>query len=258
MSSYKISEVRADREHLSSEPGLWETGFRFLEEDGWPGHPDILLIQAVYQITDLTAGDFSRFHITPPANLNKMVAKRRSEYLAARLCARKALLESGSARYDVPGLPDRSPAWPDGYTGSLTHTSSLAAACVARSDQVSHIGLDIEDLIDPEMYQDLQGEILTPDDRPFSEQAQALGLSEIAFLTLIFSAKEAVFKAIYRDVGYIFGFEAVSLVAFSEQGLTFVLNQDLSALWPEGREIDVQYQWKDNRVCTLIMIGLSV
>ncbi len=57
--------------------------------------------------------------------------------------------ELPSGRIGVAGLPirpdsDRVPQWPAGVVGSMTHCEGYRAAAVARSDELTGIGIDAE------------------------------------------------------------------------------------------------------------------
>ncbi len=86
---------------------------------------------------------FDQAAIPLPSSLTTAVAKRRSEYLAGRWCAREALAMLG-----VPGLPalgrDRSPQWPGGTLGSITHSQGIAEVMVADAHHWLAVGLDTE------------------------------------------------------------------------------------------------------------------
>ena len=68
---------------------------------------------------------FAQADIPLPPSLSTAVAKRRSEYLAGRWCAREALAMLGME--GIPALgPDRAPQWPAGSLGSITHSQGIA------------------------------------------------------------------------------------------------------------------------------------
>ena len=98
----------------------------------------------------------------------------------------------------------RAPQWPDGTVGSLTHTTTFAAAALARSLHVGAIGIDVEpDLVLPgEVWEDI---------RVDGEEHCVMRLAEhdavIAGDRLLFSAKEAIFKAWFPLTGRWLGFD---------------------------------------------------
>ena len=72
------------------------------------------------------------------------VEKRRLEFATGRNCARKALAKLGAPRTPILAADDRSPIWPPGFIGSISHTDWICGAVVARSSELKGIGLDIE------------------------------------------------------------------------------------------------------------------
>src|SRR5690606_3948746 len=73
-----------------------------------------------------TAEDFTLSGIPPARGL----AKRQSEFLAGRLCAREALACLTQQR-SIPAVgEDGAPQWPAGVVGSITHGAGLALAVV--------------------------------------------------------------------------------------------------------------------------------
>ena len=130
------------------------------------------------------------------AHLGRAVPKRRQEFAAGRLCARRALAEFGMPDFPVRVAEDRQPIWPDSMAGSITHTAGFCAAVVAERRRIQALGLDSELVGDvkPEIWPHicLPDEIAWLRSLPASEQAPAA--------TLIFSAKEAFYKCQYPVV----------------------------------------------------------
>lgn len=130
-------------------------------------------------------------------HIERAVEKRRREFAAGRLLAREALASVGidddlRLRALLP-QPDRSPCWPEGVVGSITHCASLCAVAVARAQDCAGLGLDVEPA------QPLKSELLPQIVRPEEfERFDALpdavrALGGIA----AFAMKEALYKAIY-------------------------------------------------------------
>ena len=74
----------------------------------------------------------------------RAIAKRRREFTAGRVCARAALLRLGIRDFPLLAAPDRSPVWPPGIVGSLSHSADYCGVAVARRDLVAGVGLDVE------------------------------------------------------------------------------------------------------------------
>lgn len=116
-----------------------------------------------------------------------VVARRAAEFAAGRHCARRALRQLGVEPAAILIGEGGAPQWPPGVTGSISHGADLAGAIVSRSGRYSGLGLDIErrGSLTPELHRLLftEGERSSPIDPDRG--------------ALLFSAKEAVYKAAY-------------------------------------------------------------
>jgi 4'-phosphopantetheinyl transferase EntD len=74
----------------------------------------------------------------------RAIAKRRREFTAGRVCARAALLRLGIRDYPLLVADDRSPVWPPGIVGSLSHCADYCGVAVARRGTIAGVGLDVE------------------------------------------------------------------------------------------------------------------
>lgn len=120
------------------------------------------------------------------------VWKRQAEFGTARVCAREALARLGVAAGPLVPWPDRSPRWPNGVVGSISHTEDLCAVVVSRSSEARGLGLDVEE--DMPLSAELGSMICTDGELGWisSWDVDAGRLSK-----LVFSAKEAVYKCQY-------------------------------------------------------------
>lgn len=207
------------------------------------------LISTRFDPARFAEGDCERCDIPPVRG----VAKRQSEYLAGRLCAREALRRlNGHAIAPAVGA-DRAPQWPSGVSGSITHGDNWAAALVAASDQWRGIGLDVERLLPTERALRLQGEILTPEELSrldgLDDEARALRIS------LTFSLKESLFKALYPLTLTHFYFHDAELLDCDHDGARLRLLTDLNHDWRSGAELDGQFALFDGKVLSLVAVG---
>jgi 4'-phosphopantetheinyl transferase EntD len=117
------------------------------------------------------------------------IPSRQAEFGAARWCARQALVDLGHPPVAIAAAASRAPEWPDGVVGSITHTTGCYAAAVARCEDLLGLGIDAEagSQIDERMASVISSE---------AEQRQfpAHGKDRLQHLSLLFSAKESLFK----------------------------------------------------------------
>lgn len=135
-------------------------------------------------------------HPAFPGEQVQGVPKRLAEFRAGRFAARAALAELGLPPRALPAGPDRAPIWPLGVQGSITHSDALCLAVVGR---VPGIGVDLEP--DSPLDPTLRDLVLRPEEQGASD----------AEAKLIFSAKEAAYKAQYPITRRLFDFHTLEI-----------------------------------------------
>lgn len=222
----------------------------------WPlpiALPDTVLLSTHFDSSQLTSDDFRRSAIEPPSSIQRSVAKRQAEFLAGRICARAALQQLEGVGFSPAIGEDRAPVWPGHITGSITHSTGRAAAIVAKKAHWRGLGMDLENLLNPERAERLAGEILTG---PELQRMVAGGRDQLAMLvTLTFSVKESLFKALYPIVQQRFYFEHAEVLEWSETGdVRIRLLTDLSSEWRNGVELDAQFGIMEGQLLSLVSI----
>lgn len=219
----------------------------------WPlpdALPGALLLSSRFTSSELGADDFQRCGIEPPPSVQRSVAKRQAEYLAGRLCARDALRALAGLDM-VPAIgDDRAPVWPADIAGSITHSSGWAAAVVAHKQDWRGLGLDAESLMPAARAQRLAAEILTP------AEIQRMDPAQMALcVTLTFSLKESLFKALYPLVGQRFYFEHAEVLQWSADGRARMrLLTSLSPEFDHGYEVTGQFAWVGEHLLSLVAV----
>jgi 4'-phosphopantetheinyl transferase EntD len=122
------------------------------------------------------------------ATVASSVPKRRNEHLTGRSLARLALADLGMDAGAIVRRDDRSPAWPPGIGGSITHTDGLCAVVVARLPEGWGVGIDAE--VDEPLAAAVTERVLGP------SELDRLGARLDQDGVVAFSAKESVFKAV--------------------------------------------------------------
>nr|WP_314876258.1 4'-phosphopantetheinyl transferase superfamily protein [uncultured Pseudomonas sp.] len=212
--------------------------------------PGAVLVSCAFDPARLAPDDFQRAGIEPGASLQRAVAKRQAEYLAGRVCARAALQQLDGRDYVPATHADRSPIWPSGIRGSITHGKGWAAAVVADVASCRGIGLDQEALLDEARAERLAEEILTP------AELQRLDRSQLALsVTLTFSLKESLFKTLYPLTLQRFYFEHAELLEWSADGMARLrLLTDLSPEWRHGAELNGQFCVNHGQLLSLVSV----
>jgi enterobactin synthetase component D len=214
---------------------------------------DTVLLSTHFDTSQLASDDFQRSAIEPPASIQRSVAKRQAEFLAGRVCARAALQQLEGLSF-IPAIgEDRAPVWPPHITGSITHSTGRAAAIVAKKSHWRGLGMDLENLLNVERAERLAGEILNG---PELQRMAAGRRDQLAMLvTLTFSVKESLFKALYPIVQQRFYFEHAEVLEWTERGeVRLRLLTDLSSEWRNGTELDAQFGIMDGQLLSLVSI----
>lgn len=189
-----------------------------------------------------------------PAQLQRAVLKRQASFLAGRVCARQALtVLTGDQPGLIPVQPDRAPEWPPGIVGSITHTTGYAAALVGLERHYQGIGIDCEILMSPDQLK-LQKHICVAHELEGLQSTHRQWPPE-TLLTLVFSAKESLFKCLYRQVEKFFGFSAAWVVALDQMQQTFVIEllQDLTPTLSTGMQWAGSFQRQNHSLMTTIL-----
>ncbi len=140
-----------------------------------------------------------------PRELESAVPARRSEFLAGRLCAQLALEGAGGS--GKVGRCGRRPVWPEGVSGSISHSKEMALA-VAVSGRRG-IGVDILHWLSSDVAAEIESIVLTEADQAL----KPAGWRQADFVSVMFSAKESLYKALDLDGGDIPEFSEAELAA---------------------------------------------
>jgi 4'-phosphopantetheinyl transferase EntD len=148
--------------------------------------------------------DVPPLHDDELASTAPMSPDRLKEFSQGRWHARKALAQLGVAEASLPVSANRSPVWPKGFVGSISHVPAnrqtnqpgQIVAVAAQSKDCSGLGVDLErtGMLMPEHWQAFlcTRELAYLGSRPWSQRDRwAHGL---------WSAKEAAMKAMMRPL----------------------------------------------------------
>lgn len=146
--------------------------------------------------------------------------QRQRERRLGRLLAEKALSRAGYSGFrplhNPPQQPfgwvgcrvDRSPAWPLGFVGSISHSRQWVWVAIAKRQDVLAVGIDTEGIVAPSTLEELRSAIGGKSEWDLLRNA-ALP-ARVAF-TLLFSAKESFYKCCYPLVEQFWSFEDLEL-----------------------------------------------
>ena len=144
-------------------------------------------------------------HASERSYIGNSVQKRQAEFSSGRYLARCALAELGVEPCSILMADDRTPLWPEGIVGSISHSESEVLVAVGRRAEQIGIGIDTETR--RHLNDELRNTIATPDECA----AAATLLSEDDLAVTLFSCKEAVYKAVYPLTRQFLGFADVEI-----------------------------------------------
>ncbi|EGR4197819.1 4'-phosphopantetheinyl transferase superfamily protein [Vibrio cholerae] len=188
-------------------------------------------------------------YLAPPAyhSLHKAVVKRQAEFVAGRKLAQQALKQIGQG-YDRPIAigTHREPLWPAGIMGSIAHCDGWAVCAVLKAEHLS-VGIDIEHQLEHQAAVEVQAMIGTAQE--WALLAQQFDLASA--VTLLFSAKESLFKALFPQVHLYLDFSDAQLIGLDGNQLTLRLSIDRKPLIPDA-DYKVHFVWQESRVISAI------
>ena len=199
---------------------------------GWPNLPDAVFASA-------------RHAELRPLDVTEGPARRRRAYdhRAGRLAASRALLALTGHAPGIGRDASGAPLWPQGVVGAISHSDGRAVALVGHTAHHAGLGIDLESIAPRDA---IAGLILRPD------EMAVLGQPPDAFgLTLAFSAKESLFKALYPRVGRIFGFDAAALLSVDMGTGRLRLRQALGP-WDKGTTFSFHWTETGGQVLTAL------
>lgn len=201
-----------------------------------------------------------RFEFTKDRSIDKgtsghsksAINKRSQEFEVGRFCARHALKQLQPALdTEIPADTDRKPIWPPEIVGSISHSHHYAWAVSAKKENISSIGIDTEIIVNGRTFQQVVNEITVEAEQElFSKVHHDI---ETAF-TILFSAKESIYKCLYPRNEQFFGFHDVLLIAAQDQSVTFAQQPSNPNFSSAPQKLTVQYAVVDNDVFTSIWV----
>ncbi|MER2494081.1 4'-phosphopantetheinyl transferase family protein [Catenovulum sediminis] len=176
---------------------------------------------------------FTLLNVNFPDRQKKAVVKRRSEFLAGRYMAQLAMrtlqqkaqssFTNGIATFaqqQVQVGDNREPIWPEGLQGSISHSENKAICVVKPASPSTFIGLDLEHYAASSTANELAKFVMSDTEIALIEK---LPLPKHIAFTLVFSAKESLYKALYPYIQQFFGFDCANLLSVDMHNQTLCL-----------------------------------
>nr|CBX81215.1 putative phosphopantetheinyl transferase [Erwinia amylovora ATCC BAA-2158] len=215
------------------------------------GHPCVDRLDVRFDAGHFTPSLFSTLDIPCPAHLERSVNKRRAEYLVSRYGLQQALASLGIARFVLGNDENRAPIWPAGIAGSLSHTHQQVCALLTRDDNLL-LGIDCEQMMTLDTASGMQSMLINQRER---ERLEQCSLPFNHALTVVFSLKESLYKALYPRLKQFMDFSAAEVMECypDMQQVSLRLTQTFSAEMVAGRVFTGHAVLQPDRVMTWVV-----
>ena len=167
------------------------------------------------------------------AAMARAVPKRRREFFAGRVAARRAMAGLGHPPAPVAMGADRAPVWPEGLTGSISHGGGTCAAVIGDAVRFRALAVDLE----PDLA--LPDEVCAAvcDDTERAWIGNLPGEARGRAARLIFSAKECAYKLQYPLTGKLLDFNAMRIAVDVDNAVFEAGFNTAVGAFPKGHRI---------------------
>lgn len=142
---------------------------------------------------------------------SSMGTSRLKGFSSGRLAARRSLTSIGIDNYPLLIGDERAPVWPNSVYGSISHCPDLCVAAVSSDSTVLGLGIDVE--CRQKLEDGVQQHVLTATERTTIDQLPP-GQD---WPCLVFSIKEALFKALHPLFGVWIDFQQAEITLDPER-----------------------------------------
>jgi enterobactin synthetase component D len=207
-----------------------------------------VILYATYSIAHFDDTLFTANDIAFPDTLITAVDKRKSEFLAGRMLVSRAFEQLAISPQDIAIGHKRAPIWPRDMQGSITHSRGFCA-CILTTAQNLCVGIDIETLLSENALRSVRH--IAMDEEDIMVQASQTSFSTQELATILFSAKETLYKALFPIVQSFFGFDAATLrdVPSADQ-VRLKLTRTLHPSLHKGQVFTLCYRKVDDKILT--------
>nr|WP_227555522.1 4'-phosphopantetheinyl transferase superfamily protein [Acinetobacter nosocomialis] len=155
-----------------------------------------------------------------PLKIAQARIERKNEYLCGRVLAQAVLNHHFSLNQPITSMHEHLPIWPSHVLGSISHSQNKLI--VGLSNNALYLGIDIEHWVTSEFAKESAHLILTPSEFDLWKNKAAEFFDFARYVSLIFSIKESLYKAIYPTAKQYIDFLEASIgdINFENQTLT--------------------------------------
>ncbi|WP_353173526.1 4'-phosphopantetheinyl transferase family protein [Acinetobacter rudis] len=188
-----------------------------------------------------------------PDYLKQAKPSRLNEFFAGRIVAQAILKQHFSCTTALTSRSNKLPIWPQGLSGCISHTQNKLLVMV--SAQYLSVGADLQEQIQPEMAKQISSLILTSAEQQLWHHFKTeLDFSE--YLSLIFSLKESLYKAVFPVVNSYIDFLELCLVDIdlTRRIAQFEFCSKIQKNYPVLKRYSAQWQRYDEYVISFALV----
>lgn len=162
-----------------------------------------------------------------PESIKNSVRKRQAEFLSGRFAASRALGLLGLKGFNIGIGEHRNPVWPENVIASISHCDARAICMASLKDQKKMIGVDIENWLTGQSARQISYLVAGRQEKSYFE---TLSLPFEQCVTIAFSAKESLYKAIFPSVNRYLDFDVARVENICQEAgtVSLVITRDLS------------------------------
>ncbi|MBJ8505626.1 4'-phosphopantetheinyl transferase superfamily protein [Acinetobacter seifertii] len=156
-----------------------------------------------------------------PLKIAQARVERKNEYLCGRVLAQAVLNHHFGLDQSITSMHEHLPIWPSHVLGSISHSQNKLI--VGLSNSALYLGIDIEHWVTSEFAQESAHLILTPSEFDLWKGKAAEFFDFASYVSLIFSVKESLYKAVYPTAKQYIDFLEASIVGINFENQTLTL-----------------------------------
>lgn len=215
---------------------------------------NIYVVSCEFNIENYRDDWFERLNIHFPESKVSSLKKRKAEFLAGRYAAREALKVAGvDSSVVIRSDKNGCPIWPESITGSITHKKNTAMCAVSYTQEYLSLGIDLEERLCNKIAENIWQSVLSESELDVISELN-MTFSEV--VTLAFSAKESVFKAVYPLIKRYVDFSFVKIVRVDKENNLVWLRTDYKVgdIYKAGIQLAVKWRMDSRFIFTLVFI----
>lgn len=187
-----------------------------------------------------------------PLKIAQARVERKNEYLCGRVLAQAVLNHHFGLDQPITSMHEHLPIWPSHVLGSISHSQNKLI--VALSNNAIYLGIDIEHGVTSKFAQESAHLVLTPSEFDLWKSKAAEFFDFARYVSLIFSVKESLYKAVYPTAKQYIDFLEASIVDinFENQSLTLTFLPEIQQCYQLLEHYDGGWTIEQDHIITWV------